>query len=426
LKITLLSVIIFILSVSLIGCNSSQQTKVEPVDLQGYEDTSKHNKTDNKQQEDVTVSSNESNNSNQSTNDQPDYEKFINVHNFKVYDEKQGWIYGRSLDDPNKFSLYITDDGGEQWRKVMPEGNFPIGGPDSTSVALLNPKSFWVIGSIQGDRVVYKTKDGGHTWGEYHVIRPQPKGLIGDFTFVNDSDGWITIDIKQGMSYNIRELYRTENGGINWTLISDYEINPTFPTDGLQTSPVFVDEKTGFLALYNTSSPILFETKDSGVTWLKRELSIPEKNNTSALSFHLTPPQFFNETDGIMSMIAYHQENEEAALYHYTTNNRGEKWVPHYLRSKLKGYSYLKTDFVDINNGWISVNSENLYRVASDLTQWKLISTLEDITGLKNTSQKIGHFDFVNHHVGWVKVGVEGEVRVYKTVDSGANWTRIN
>jgi hypothetical protein len=28
----------------------------------------------------------------------------------------------------------------------------------------------------------------------------------------------------------------------------------------------------------------------------------------------------------------------------------------------------------------------------------ELIATVKDITGLKNSSQKIGHFDFANHH----------------------------
>jgi hypothetical protein len=126
-----------------------------------------------------------------------------------------------------------------------------------------------------------------------------------------------------------------------------------------------------------------------------------------------------------MSMIAYNQERKERELYHYTTNNRGENWILHPTSMLMETYNF-KTDFVDTNRGWILVDNQNLYRTESDTTVLELIATVKDITGLKNSSQKIGHFDFVNHHVGWIIIYVEGEQRLYKTLNGGSTWIRLN
>lgn len=363
----------------------------------------------------------------QEKTDPPKYNTLVTNSILHMYDEKIGWLYGKSVVG-NDLELYMTQNGGKQWDKVMPDGNILYMDQqrafDSARVAFFDPKTFWILDSVSDERVVYKTTDGGQSWVKGNSWIPASKGMITDITFINEMNGWITLDKTQGNSFNIRELYFTKNGGVDWSLISSYE-NSTFPTDGLQTTPAFIDAKVGFISLYNTTSPIMFKTADGGLTWVKEELSDPELYDPMSYFYYLSRPQFFPDREGIAFMIA--TTGDKQKLYYYITRDNGASWIPYFLTNMgLKDFN-VKADFVNTAQGWVSFDSNNLYRVdTSTVELWELAATVENITGLDTKVQKISGFDFVNEKVGWVTVYVENEQRLYQTIDGGTNWTRLN
>lgn len=100
-------------------------------------------------------------------------------------------------------------------------------------------------GNVMSYGEMHKSIDNGNTWTNLNLNTSEITAMY----FSNDNLGFFS-------NYN-GELFKTTNGGVNWTKVS--QISSSYIT-----SMVFIDESLGYLT--NTNGEILI-TKNSGVTW---------------------------------------------------------------------------------------------------------------------------------------------------------------
>jgi|GEM_PF-2410374 len=358
----------------------------------------------------------------------------VNFSNYLIhfYDDTNGWFYGQDPTEPNKFNLFKTSDSGETLIETLPKDeefyfSFDDGKHISTSsVFFLSPDVFWIARTLQNEVTVFKTNDGGMSWNKGDTWALHTEGLVSDISFTDEYTGWLFVDIKQGLDYSSRECYITKNGGKDWTLVSSYK-NQSLPTDHLKGSTKFIDSSNGFMGVYNTAKPMLYQTTDGGISW--RLVEVQSVTDDSSSNFHAENFHFFNDEYGIYTVSMVHSDNS-LSLVQYVTKDKGANWKLKEGSIPLKTIagSKVRTKVVSPKWMWVEIgnNKLELYDIESN-NHVKTVD-LNNITGNEDTSEIIYQFEFLNERVGWVSIysKTTGEGKLYSTRDGGENWKNID
>lgn len=178
----------------------------------------------------------------------------------KFIDELNGFIFANTNDNVSPSTaqdsyIFRTTDGGETWgTPVLVSSTDP-------------PNRLWVFDANnlivttsqpEGFKFFYKSTDGGATWNKNNI---EINEYICSITFLNTSLGFL----KTGRTilwsqYNTGYVYKTNNGGISWTKVST--------SKEYGSKIYFNDESNGYMQdLLYDQGQILLITKDGGVTW---------------------------------------------------------------------------------------------------------------------------------------------------------------
>ncbi|WP_242929171.1 YCF48-related protein [Pontibacter vulgaris] len=158
-------------------------------------------------------------------------------------------FYSNSIDQ-----LFRTNDGGNTWTKL----SLHTYGIRISSIYFLNNRIGYVCTDSYSGNGFLKTVDGGKTWQR-----------ISSFTGATKMH---FIDVNNGFAILNGDLYRTTNGGLNWTKI--YEVYGSF------TAFSFVNDKVGYIS---AEYGVVLKTKDGGATW--EELKT-EYDHLKAIAFY--------------------------------------------------------------------------------------------------------------------------------------------
>jgi photosystem II stability/assembly factor-like uncharacterized protein len=113
---------------------------------------------------------------------------------------------------PSRIKFYETDNSGKTWTLSHEFSNVW-----SQGLSFANGQDGWILAqshplTTPGQWVMLKTVNGGKTWTSHSVQGNfEPMGNSVDMQFVNATDGWIL---------GQKGLYRTADGGSQWTLLS--------------------------------------------------------------------------------------------------------------------------------------------------------------------------------------------------------------
>jgi len=181
-------------------------------------------------------------------------------------DSEHAWI-ARSYSSPtacvDRINTFSTADGGRTWRESAPiTSGLQQGSSPQPVLDFVDPQHGWLIqtGSAQGQSgSVYITTNGGHDWRL--VSNNAPCNLV---TFTSTSSGWSTCTTPNSFTGDVK-LMVTRDGGVSWAV----ERLPDPPGGcGCSTDlPVFFDHDRGVVDAFGYTGQALLGTSDGGNTW---------------------------------------------------------------------------------------------------------------------------------------------------------------
>ena len=242
--------------------------------------------------------------------------------------KRWGWMAGTS-------TLSRTTDGGATWTNLPTRPVNTLYGVSAT-----DSLHCWCIGS----GAVYRTTDGGATW-ETSFLTVAGGGRLYALQMLSGTTGWIT-----GAGGT---LYKTTNGGDNWTLVSS-------GTSRVVRGISFSNPSYGWLA---GEGGTIGQTTDGGNNWTIWTFS-------DTLAFHA-----ITFTD---SLNGYAVGRYGRA---YRTTNGGALWLPRAIptRSHLNAVAFSGRD-----TGWVAGDEGTILRTTDAGTTWtgSLSGTMQNLKGI--------------------------------------------
>ncbi len=248
----------------------------------------------------------------------------------------EGWIAA------GEAKLLHTTDGGGSWAVVDPVPSdtvFTFSDP-AASMSWAGVAQGWIIGTLGTSMsdargaVVYRTTDGGGTWGK--TTLSSDSGDIGiQIQFVDGSTGYATIFNQKG-SIGTR-LMKSIDGGGSWNPVA---------SSGVFGLSCFVDANTAWATSRYSSDSIHYEwvishTTDGGANWSNQYTDVDNTNKT------LNAIQFTDLNHGWVAGDSCKFLRTTDGGAHWTAiTNTG---MPHDAKSKC-------IFFLDANNGWIGTS----------------------------------------------------------------------
>jgi photosystem II stability/assembly factor-like uncharacterized protein len=276
-------------------------------------------------------------------------------------DQMTGWVLRKGV-------LYGTADGGNSWNILNSSDTRRI-----TKVYFLDEKNGWAINDSWTTRersnYVLRTQDGGRAWEKVYTV-PTP---IYTIFFLNNRVGYFTPRWEP--------IRRTVDSGHEWKEINSPEgLNYVF----------FVNEKTGWG--YGTS---IWRTEDGGQNWLEDK---PNKDVSDLYGAKLLSEQ----SGWIIGNEGQVWRKVGAKGWHRVTN------LP-VVEKKFYGI-----DFVDDNEGWITIGDGTVLYTADGGASWQVIA---------HRPQALTAVRFTGRYEGWA---LDSKDNLLRTSDGGKQWKLVH
>ncbi len=156
--------------------------------------------------------------------------------------QNRGLVYG-VIDENSANTAYymVSSDGGIDW-ELMQFSQISNSNTYLNDACFINEDKGWIVGEENGNAIVMLTTDGCLSW-EKVTITDAP--AFGSVTFVDAQTGYATVK-DYSMQYTAR-LYKTQDGGHTWTVVSP--VNSNFPMEKV----FFMGSNMGFVVGQGTN-----------------------------------------------------------------------------------------------------------------------------------------------------------------------------
>jgi Secretion system C-terminal sorting domain len=211
--------------------------------------------------------------------------------------------------------------------------------------------------------------------------------LITDIQFIDTSNGWVITD--WGPSFDTAYIFRTSDGGNNWSFQSRYPAS--------YTSMCMVNLNTGYIT-GGTGFGRVFKTTNGGSNW----------NLIYTAGLRFDNVFFVNENTGWIS-----DPNISVGAGLLKTTDGGMSWSQQLNNT----YRPAKLFFLNKDTGWVAGDQtgpppKQLFRTTNGGTNWILQFSF---------TQQIYDIFFFNKDIGIVSSGLN-----QRTTNGGFNWTPSN
>lgn len=221
-----------------------------------------------------------------------------------------------------------TNDGGITWYNVTPPNVREAG--YNVSLSALDNEHVWVqapdLQNYSTAGTLYRTSDGGLTWAS----NPVPFGGA-DLAFVDPQNGWAMAGLGVGAGSNAVAVFQTADGGATWTrkYVNDPNIagaGESLPLGGLKAGIAPLDMQTAYIygVVYSTGTPYLYRTDDGGANWSLASLPLPPDAENSELGIDPGNMKFVSASDGFLAMRLTGGSYQLAV---YVTADAGATWA---------------------------------------------------------------------------------------------------
>ena len=228
---------------------------------------------------------------------------------------------GHAFNNNEDRGLYKTTDGGKVWNKVLyisdkvgiADVEFLPGNPNIIFASAWKfERKPWTIlsGGPSEEGGVYKSQDGGETWGK--LTNGLPTGLVGKIDLATSAaDSSVVVALVEAPNPD-GGLYRSEDQGKTFTQVSDH--------DGIRNRPFYYTNVT----LDPTNPDIVFvlatgywKSIDGGITW--EQGSPPHGDNHDMWMNPNNPDLFIHGDDGGAS-ITFNGGKTWSSQFNQTTS----------------------------------------------------------------------------------------------------------
>ena len=234
--------------------------------------------------------------------------------------ELDGWGVSESW-------IVRTNDGGITWYNVTPTEVEEVGSAVETFI--LDTDHAWIqkpdFNNFPNNGLLYHTADGGLTW----TISSTPFSG-GDLSFIDENNGWMLADLGVGAGSNAVAVFQTTDGGATW--IQRYTNDPnlpqagdSLPLGGLKADLVPRDMQTAWVGgvIYSPGTIYLYRTDDGGQNWTQVSLELPAGAEDFELGIDEDQMNFVSANDGFL-VVRMAGDSTETAVY--VTNDGGDTW----------------------------------------------------------------------------------------------------
>jgi len=271
----------------------------------------------------------------------------------------------------------LTADGGQSWHRAesKPEGAAPRLPPPELVAAAHGERGYPFCGGQAPFAGAYFALDG--------------------------QTAWASCTSNGGDHYTWRRLYRTDDGGRNWDLLTD---DPPYWRYGVPDL-VFIDGAHGWLAGWGALSA----TDDGGRTW--RNLGLVEEGETARAPQLLSPQQGF-------VIAERHHDGRNAIL---RTDDGGATWRQVYGAPPPAPWPTGPMRFFADGSG-VGVGEQATILATRDAGRsWTQVGTL---SANCQFGLQVSALSFPDRTHGWATVtcGSTPLAALYRTMDGGATW----
>jgi photosystem II stability/assembly factor-like uncharacterized protein len=385
-----------------------------------------------------------------------------NLRHIVMADANNGWGLSTVGEYPNlTTTLLRTTNGARTWSYATPHGA-ALSGAVLVGMRFLSGDAGWVAAGQANTRgiVVYRTTDGGKTWGESLVptrhlfVHPYARVSL---DFVDSRFGWMTVWGAGGMSSTPGQLFATQDGGATWAEVSSTD-DGGLPFGGDIRLLDTQHRDTGWLvgSQASTAPKQLYITHDGGKTWTEQRLTLADAVEPSATISVLSVPTFFSGAasgKGVVTALVTSQKGANGATDQSTavfiTADGGNTW----RGATAVPYSYPGSSFfLNAAHWWIwstdplsakpgTATKGQLYRTTNGEAAWSSNGAdWEKVCGSADWLEKgiiegyqVSELGFTSPQSGWMLLvrsdsGSSGDVSggssalLLRTLDGGQNW----
>ena len=244
-----------------------------------------------------------------------------------------GFVSGKG--GPSGFPvLYKTTNKGNSWILI----DFDLGNIYWDGMWALNKDTIWLSDKNSFNGGIYRTTNGGLNWTQQlsaGIYNPT------HIYFYNKSLGFAANSLGG-------KLYRTTNAGVNWIQV----LNEGF------RDMKFVDELTGWKSLPASDSSMK-KTTDGGLNWVKQK--VPYGGFPNVLSDGMLRFSVINKDTlwGVGGNIYFSAINKGRGILYHTTNG-GTNWTYQIPDTSINIAAYYHINSINKNNIWAYTFSPNM------------------------------------------------------------------
>lgn len=248
----------------------------------------------------------------------------------------EGWATDTA--DRTSGAVLTTDDGGATWRSVTPwQADYSI----YLDTAYFTSATTAVVAtdSIGADQLqhtaIWRTTDRGRSWHQAAAGSGTPGG--GRFSFDSASDGWYLAagEPTSQDTFQSAQVWRTHDGGVTWTLVSEAPAPPASPEPGAVPSRCGKgggvgarDSQTAWIAGGCIGAVTLLVTHNAGYTWTPQSIPAPAGGFfCQAGPCSADAPQFPSSSFGYFVLTDYANSGGIRTTL-YQTYDGGSSWFP--------------------------------------------------------------------------------------------------
>ena len=255
-----------------------------------------------------------------------------------------GRIADIAVSTTDKSTWYIAVGSGGVWKTTNRGISWQPVFDDQTSYSIgcvaIDPQNKEVVWVGTGENVsgrhvgwgdgVYKTQDGGKTWQQMGLGKSEHIGKI----LIHPNNSEVVYVAAEGplwASGGERGLYKTEDGGKNWTLVlsidentgvTDVEFDPSDPE--ILYAAAYQRRRHTWSLLAGGPKSGIYKSMDGGNTWRKIEKGLPT-GNMGKIGLAVTPAN--------PNLVYATIEADDKEKGFYKSEDKGESW------SKRNGYT---------------------------------------------------------------------------------------